>query len=52
LFLVANKDIYIKVINIASICINIFKKLKDINTIIAFINTINSLYIDRNFNSN
>jgi len=52
LFLIANKDIYIKIINIASICINIFRKLKNINAIIAFINAINSLYINRNSNNN
>jgi len=51
LFLIANKDIYIKTINIASICINIFKKLKNINTIIMFINIINNLYINKNSNN-
>ncbi len=43
---------YIKVINIASICINIFKKLKNINTFIVFINIINSLYINKSLNNN
>ncbi len=51
LFLVANKDTYIKIINIASTCINISRKLKDINAIIVFVNIINSLYIDRSSNS-
>ena len=45
LFLVASKNTYTKVINIANTCINISKKLKDIDTIIALINIINSLYI-------
>jgi len=52
LFLITNKNIYIKVINIASIYINIFKKLKNINAIIVFINVINNLYINRNSNNN
>jgi len=52
LFLIANKDIYIEVINIANICINIFKKLKNINAIIVFINIINSLYINKSLNNN
>ena len=51
LFLIANKNIYIKVINVASIYINIFKKLKNINAIIAFINVINNLYIDKSSNN-
>ncbi len=42
---------YIEAINIANICINTFRKLKNINTIIAFINVINSLYIDRSSNN-
>ncbi len=52
LFLIANKNTYTKVINIASICINMFKKLENVNTIIAFINVINSSYIDRSSNNN
>jgi len=52
LFLVANKNTYTKVINIANIRINTFKKLRNINAIIAFVNAINSLYIDRSLNSN
>jgi len=52
LFLVANRDTYIKTINVANICINMFKKLRNINTIIAFINVINSLYIDKSSNNN
>ncbi len=52
LFSVANRDTYIKAINIANIYINIFKKLKNINTIIAFINVINSLYINKSLNNN
>ena len=52
LFLVANRDTYIKAINIANIYINIFKKLKNINIIIAFINVINKLYINRSSNNN
>ncbi len=48
LFLIASRDIYVKAINIANICINIFKELKNINAIIAFIDVINSLYIDKN----
>jgi len=51
LFLVANRDIY-KTINIASICISIFRELENINIIIALINIINSLYIDKSLNSN
>jgi len=51
LFLVANKNTYIEVINIANICINITRELKDINIIITFINIINSLYIDRSSNN-
>ena len=51
LFLVASRNIYIKAINIASIYINIFRKLKDINTIIALVNAINSLYINRSSNN-
>jgi len=51
LFLIANKNIYIKVIVVASIYINIFKELRDTNTIILLINSINSLYIDRNLNN-
>jgi len=47
LFLVANKDTYTKVINIANICINRFKKLKDINAIIAFINVCHDSRLDR-----
>jgi len=47
LLLIANKNIYTKTINIANIYINIFRELKDINTIIAFINIINNLYIDK-----
>jgi len=43
---------YTKVINIANICINIFKKIENINTIIAFVSVINSLYINRSLNSN
>jgi len=52
LFLIASKDTYTKVINVANIRINTFKKLENINTIIAFINVINSLYINRNSNNN
>jgi len=52
LFLVANKNIYAKVINIANIRINTFKKLKNANTIIALINVINSSYINRSSNNN
>ncbi len=51
LFLIINKNTYIKVINIASIYINISRKLKNIDAIIAFINVINSLYIDRSSNN-
>ncbi len=42
---------YIKVINIANICINTFKKLENINTIIALINAINSSYINKSSNN-
>ncbi len=52
LFLVASRDIYAKVINIANIRVNTFKELKDINAIIAFLNAINSLYIDKSSNNN
>jgi len=51
LFLIANKNIYIKIINIASTCINISRKFKNINTIIIFINIINNLYINRSSNN-
>jgi len=51
LFLVASRDIYTKTIIIANIYINIFKKLRDTNTIIVFANTINNLYIDRDLDS-
>ncbi len=51
LFLIANRDTYAKVINIASICINTSRKLKNIDTIIAFINAINSSYVDRSLDS-
>jgi len=51
LFLVASRDIYTKTINIANIYINIFKELENIDTIIVFVNIINSLYIDRNSNN-
>ncbi len=40
-----------KTINIANICTNIFRKFKDIDTIIIFTNIINSLYIDRSSNN-
>jgi len=42
---------YIKAINITSICIDTFRKLRDIDTIIALVNAINSSYIDRSSNS-
>ncbi len=51
LFLVANRDTYTKVINIANIYINMFRELEDVNTIIAFISVINSLYINKNLNN-
>ena len=51
MFLVASRDTYIETINIASICIDIFRELKNIDTIIVLINAINSLYIDKNSNS-
>ncbi len=47
LFLIANRDTRTKVINIANTYINIFKKLKDINAIIVFIDVTNSLYINK-----
>jgi len=52
LFLIASRNIYTKAINVASIRINIFKELKDINAIITFINVINSLYINKSSNNN
>jgi len=52
LFLVASRNTCIKVVDIASICVNIFKEFEDINTIIVFVNTIDSLYINRSSNSN
>ncbi len=51
LLLIANKDTYAKVINVANTCINTFKKLENVDAIIAFVNIINSLYIDRSLNS-
>ncbi len=51
LFSVASRDIYIETINIINICINIFRKFEDIDTIIVFVNTIDSLYIDKNSNN-
>jgi len=51
LFSVASRDIYTGTINIASIYINIFRELEDIDTIIVFVDTIDSLYIDKNSNS-
>ncbi len=42
---------YAKAINIASIRINTSKKLRNINAIIAFINAINSLYINESSNN-
>ena len=52
LFLIASRDTYIKTINIANTYINISRKLENINTIIALINAINSLYINRSSNNN
>ena len=51
MFLVASKDTCAKIVNIANIRTNIFKELENINTIIVFINIINSLYIDRSSNN-
>jgi len=51
LFLIANKDTCAKVIDVANICINTFKKLKDANAIIALIDVINSLYVDESSNN-
>jgi len=52
LFLIANRNMYTKVINIANIYINTSKKLENINIIIIFINIINKLYINKSSNNN
>jgi len=52
LFLIASKNTYIKVIDIANIYINIFKEFKNINAIIAFINVISNLYINKSLSNN
>ncbi len=41
----------IKITIIANIYINIFRELRDINTIILFVNTIDNLYIDKSLNN-
>ncbi len=51
LFLIANRNICAKVISVASTRVSTSRKLKNINAIIAFINAINSLYIDRSSSS-
>ncbi len=51
LFSVASRDTYTEAINIANIYINTFREFENINTIIIFVNAINSLCVDRNSNS-
>jgi len=51
LFLVASRNIYIKTTIVADIYIDIFREFRDINTIILFVNTIDSLYIDTSSNN-
>jgi len=51
LFLIANRNIYIKTTIIANTYINIFRKLRDTNTIIMLIDIIDNLYIDKNSNN-
>ncbi len=47
LFLVASRDTCVEAIDVANICINTFRKLGDVNAIIAFVNVTNSSYVDR-----
>jgi len=51
LFLVASRDTCAKVINVANIRINTFKELKNVDTIIAFVDAINSSYIDKSLSN-
>ena len=51
LFLVASRNTCAKAIDIASIRINTFRELENIDAIIAFVDVINSSYIDRSSNN-
>jgi len=52
LFLIANRDTCVEAIDVANICVNMFKKLEDVDAIIAFVDVINSSYIDESSSDN